>query len=227
LDRLIRLAEMDDRPAPISEWRELRETIRSEIMAQGVIDGVFTQSFADAAAGDGAILDAASLSFPLRGFVEVDAPIMQATIDAIVRDLTADGLVARYAVHEHKENVDGLPGEEGRFVICSCWLIDCLTGLGELDRAQELLEKMIERGNDLGLYSEEIDHRTGGFLGNFPQGFSHLGLINAIVNLGRARGEVKSAPGGDTGDLTGAIPSGPETRALRLSQAALIGDMNE
>lgn len=223
LDRAIRIAELDSRAAPLDDWRTLRATIRAEIMEYGVEDGVFSQSFEDT---DGAILDASALSFPLRGFVDVDDPTMRATIDAIERELTDDGLVARYVVHESAENVDGLPGEEGRFVICSCWLIDCLTGLGELDRAQELLERMIGRSNDLGLYSEEIDHRTGMFLGNFPQAFSHLGLINAIVNLGRARGEVASAPGGDTGDLTGAIPSGPETRARRESLASLIGDMN-
>jgi len=224
LDRAIRLAEMDDRPAPLDAWRKLREAIRGEIMEYGVVDGVFSQSFVDT---DGAILDASALSFPLRGFVSVDDPIMQATIDAIERELTDEGLVARYAVHEFADNVDGLPGEEGRFVICSCWLIDCLTGLGELDRAQALLEQMLAQGNDLGLYSEEIDHKNGMFLGNFPQAFSHLGIINAIVNLGRARGNADSAPGGDVGDLTGAIPSGPKTRARRQSLAELIGDLNE
>jgi GH15 family glucan-1,4-alpha-glucosidase len=179
-------------------------------MEQGVSPGgYFTQGFGDD------ILDAAALSFPLRSFIDVDDPVMRTTIEAIERDLSANGLVWRYHSHDQQENTDGLPGREGAFVLCTCWLIDCLVGLRELDRAQDLLEGMLDRANDLGLYSEEIDGETGQFLGNFPQAFSHLGIINAIVNLGRAHGEVAQPPNLDRADITGAIPGGPVTRHLQ------------
>jgi pentatricopeptide repeat protein len=209
LDRAIRIAELDDHPAPLHDWVALRDTIREEIMTQGVSQhGYFSQGFGDD------ILDASALSFPLRGFISVDQPVMRRTIEAVERELSVGGLVARYAVHDRNVNVDGLPGDEGRFVLCSCWLIDCLTGLGELDKARALLEQMLARSNDLLLFAEQIDPLTGGFLGNFPQAFSHLGLINSIVNLGRALGEVEHAPDADYGNITGAMPRGPESRRL-------------
>jgi GH15 family glucan-1,4-alpha-glucosidase len=198
---------MDGRDAPLDSWRQLRETIRAEIMERGVSrNGYFSQGF------DDDILDAAALSFPLRNFIELDHPVMRATVDAILRDLTSDGLVWRYRSHERADNVDGLSGEEGAFLLCSCWLIDCLIGLDRLDEAQEMLERLLARGNDLGLFAEEIDARSGAFLGNFPQAFSHLGIINAIVNLSRARGDVAEAPDAEYGDITGAMPRGRDRR---------------
>jgi GH15 family glucan-1,4-alpha-glucosidase len=122
--------------------------------------------------------------------------------------------VRRYQVAEQDENVDGLPGREGRFLLCSCWLVDCLIGLSELDRAQALLDSLLARANDLGLFSEEVDATTGAFLGNFPQAFSHFGVINAIVNLARARGDGDHRLGLDFADITGAIPGGPERRRM-------------
>jgi GH15 family glucan-1,4-alpha-glucosidase len=209
-DRAIRIAEMDHRDAPLDDWRAVRDEIRAEIMQQGVSkEGYFTQGFGDD------ILDSSALSFPLRSFIDVDDPVMKTTIEAIQRDLTANGLVWRYRSHDQSENSDGLPGREGSFILCTCWLIDCLVGLRELDAAQDLLEGLLARANDLGLYAEEIDGSSGQFLGNFPQAFSHLGIINAIVNLGRAYGDVAQPPDLGDADITGAIPGGPETRHLQ------------
>ena len=203
IDRAIRLAEEDGRAAPLERWRTVRDEIHAEIMRLGVATGgYFSQGFGDD------VLDASALAFPLRGFVPVDHPIMRRTIEAVERELTVDGLVGRYVVHDRADNVDGLPGDEGHFLLCSCWLIDCLTGLGELDRATELLEKLLDRANDLGLYAEEVDAATGDFLGNFPQAFSHLGLINSIVNLARAQGDPAHAPDADFDDITGAMRVG-------------------
>jgi GH15 family glucan-1,4-alpha-glucosidase len=207
LDRAIRLAEMDERDAPLDLWRQQRDEIRAEIMEYGVsAAGVFSQGFGDN------ILDASALSFPLRNFIPVDDPVMQRTIEAIERELADDGLVARYKVYDAEQNVDGLPGDEGRFVICSTWLIDCLIGLGERDRAREMLEHLLARSNDLGLFAEMIDPETGQHLGNFPQGFSHLGVIGAIVNYARICGEAESPD--DSAAITGAVASGPVSRNL-------------
>ena len=203
IERAIRLAEADGRAAPLERWRAARDEMHAEIMRLGVASGgYFSQGLGDD------ILDAAALAFPLRSFVAVDHPVMRRTIEAVERELTVDGLVGRYVVHDDGDNVDGLPGDEGRFLLCSCWLIDCLTGLGELERATELLEKLLERANDLGLYAEEVDADTGAFLGNFPQAFSHLGLINSIVNLARAQGDRAHAPDADYDDITGAMRAG-------------------
>ena len=210
IDRAILLAKKDKRDAPLDAWRALRDRIREDVMTHGVsAGGYFSQGFEDD------VLDASALSFPLRDFIDVDHPVMRATIDQVVNDLSKGELVWRYTSHSDKTNIDGLAGHEGAFVLCSCWLIDCLVGLGALDHAEELLEKLLARGNDLGLFSEEIEAATGAFLGNFPQALSHLGLINAIVNLGRARGKVAQAPDEDDGHVTGAIPAGPESRRLQ------------
>jgi alpha,alpha-trehalase len=102
---------------------------------------------------------------------------------AIADELTEDGLVLRYRV---EETDDGLSGEEGTFTICSFWLVSALCELGEIDRARDLCEKLLSYSSDLGLYAEEIDTRTGRHLGNFPQAFTHLALINAVMHVIRA-----------------------------------------
>lgn len=207
LDRAIRLAELDERDAPLDEWRARRDEMREEIMRLGVSErGIFTQGFGDD------ILDASALSFPLRNFIPVDDPVMTRTIQAIKDELTDGGLVARYKVYDTIENVDGLPGEEGRFIICSTWLIDCLIGLGLRDEAKEMLEQLLARANDVGLFAEMIDPRTGAHLGNFPQAFSHLGIITTIVNYARICGEAEAPYEPET--ITGALASGPVTRRL-------------
>lgn len=186
LDRAISLARIDAREAPLDLWKRTREEIRQDIFSHGVSRqyGAFSQSFGTD------ILDAATLSFPLRHFIDARDPVMTTTIDAVERELRDGSLVARYKLEEDIINIDGLPGREGYFVLTSCWLIDCLIARGEIDRAKCLLEDVLAHANDLGLYAEQIDPQTGQQLGNFPQAFSHLGVINSIINLARATGDI-------------------------------------
>jgi GH15 family glucan-1,4-alpha-glucosidase len=205
LDRAIKLAELDDREAPVDEWRAVKEQIREDVMTLGVSPerGAFVEAFG------GQALDASALSFPLRHFIEADHPIMRATIEAIEDELADDGLVARYKVEADGENLDGLEGEEGRFVITSCWHIDCLIALHEFDRAKEAIEQMLARANDLGLFAEQIDAESGQHLGNFPQAFSHLAIINSIINYARFTGQIDEPASAETGEP----PSGGLTLA--------------
>jgi alpha,alpha-trehalase len=176
LDRLVKLAETDGREGDLDGWRKARDEIRELVEREGVDHetGVFLQSFAD-----GGRLDASSLLIPIVGFVEFDDPRAKATAERIADELSVDGLVYRYVA----DGVDGLDGEEGTFAICSFWLVECLARGGETDRARELFEKLISHCNDLGLLAEEIEPESGEILGNFPQAFSHLGLIQAAIAL--------------------------------------------
>jgi GH15 family glucan-1,4-alpha-glucosidase len=121
------------------------------------------------------------------GFLAGNDPRMRSTIDAIARDLTEDGLVLRYR-NEEGLNADGLSGEEGTFVICSFWLVSALALAGEVERAEGLFDQLVSYANDLGLIAEEIDTANGELLGNFPQAFSHIGLIVAARHLDNAKG---------------------------------------
>ena len=123
---------------------------------------------------------------PLMGFLPATDPRMRSTIEAIARDLTEDGLVLRYA-NDEGLNADGLTGEEGTFVICSFWLVSCLALAGEIERAEGLFDQLVGYANDLGLLAEEVDTANGELLGNFPQAFSHIGLINAAWAISQAR----------------------------------------
>ena len=131
----------------------------------------------------GDALDASLLMAPLVRFLPPDDPRMRATVLAIADELTEDGLVLRYRTDETD---DGLSGEEGTFAICSFWLVSALDEIGEPGRARELCEKMLSYASPLFLYAEEIDARTGRHLGNFPQAFTHLALINAVMHVIRA-----------------------------------------
>ncbi len=124
---------------------------------------------------------------PLVGFLPATDGRMRSTIEAIARDLTEDGLVLRYRSEEGL-NADGLRGEEGTFVICSFWLVSCLAQAGELERAEALFDRLTGYASDLGLLAEEIDTTSGEQLGNFPQAFSHVGLITAAYEIDKARG---------------------------------------
>jgi GH15 family glucan-1,4-alpha-glucosidase len=123
---------------------------------------------------------------PMLGFLPASDERMRLTIEAITRDLTEDGLVLRYRNQEGL-NADGLEGEEGTFVICSFWLVSCLALAGEVDRAQQLFDQLVGYANDLGLLAEEIDTEKNELLGNFPQAFSHIGLIIAAHDIDEAR----------------------------------------
>jgi alpha,alpha-trehalase len=177
LDRAVRLAPRLGRQAEAGRWSEIRDRIREAILEKGWSDraGAFTQAFGS---DD---LDASALMMPIVGFLPASEPRMRATIEAIAERLTDErGLVYRYRSH------DGLPGDEGVFGICTYWLAQCWAMLGEVDRARGLFEAVTGHANDVGLLSEEIDAATGELLGNFPQAFTHIGLINAAWAIAQA-----------------------------------------
>ncbi|MGH9281972.1 MAG: glycoside hydrolase family 15 protein, partial [Acidimicrobiales bacterium] len=147
--------------------------------------GVFTQHY------DTDALDASLLLLPLVRFLPPDDERIRATVLAIADELTVDGLVLRYRV---EETDDGLSGEEGAFAICSFWLVSALAEIGELARARALCEKLLNYASPLGLYAEEIDPRSGRHLGNFPQAFTHLALVNAVMHVIRADAAGRSGP---------------------------------
>jgi GH15 family glucan-1,4-alpha-glucosidase len=182
LDRAVRLAPRLGPEARPDEWAAERDAIREAVLERGWSEArqAYTQSF------DSDELDAAALLMPLVGFLPADDPRMRSTIEAIARDLTDDGLVLRYRNTEGL-NADGLTGEEGTFVICSFWLVSCLAKAGEVDRAEELFDRLAGYANDVGLIAEEIDTRNGELLGNFPQAFSHIGLITAAWQIDQAK----------------------------------------
>jgi GH15 family glucan-1,4-alpha-glucosidase len=182
LDRAVRLAPKLGASARPAEWAAERDEIRRAVLERGWSEA--RQSYAQSFDSDE--LDAAALLMPLVGFLPADDPRMRSTIEAIARDLTEDGLVLRYRNTEGL-NADGLTGEEGTFVICSFWLVSCLALAGEVDRAEELFDRLAGFANDLGLLGEEIDTATGEQLGNFPQAFSHIGLITAAWQIDQAR----------------------------------------
>jgi GH15 family glucan-1,4-alpha-glucosidase len=124
---------------------------------------------------------------PIMGYAPATDARMRSTIEAIAEELTQDGMVLRY-LNEEGLNADGLSGEEGTFVICSFWLVSCLAAAGEVERAEQLFEQLVGYANDLGLLAEEIDAASGEQLGNFPQAFSHIGLIKAAWEIDKAKG---------------------------------------
>ncbi len=175
LDRGIRIAQLRGRPADIERWRGERDAIYARIMATGwhAARGAFVQH------EDTDVLDASLLVMPQLGFIAPQDPMWLSTLDEMDRELVSDSLVYRY---NPSASPDGLRGSEGTFTLCSFWYVDALARAGRLDEAQLTFEKMLTYANHLGLYAEEIG-LTGEQLGNFPQAFSHLALINAAVNL--------------------------------------------
>jgi alpha,alpha-trehalase len=178
LDRGAKLAELHGWTNFIEPWREIATEIKADILANGVDSrGVLTQSYGTDA------LDASLLLAVLNRFLPADDPRLRATVLAIADELTEDGLVLRYRV---EETDDGLSGKEGTFTICSFWLVSALVEIGEVHRAKRLCERLLSFASPLHLYAEEIEPRTGRHLGNFPQAFTHLALINAVVHVIRA-----------------------------------------
>ena len=171
VDRGLRLARVRDDDQHVARWQTAADAMRAEILERGV-DGrnVFTQHY------DSDDLDASILLVPIMGFLPPDDERVRATVLAIADELTKDGLVLRYRVDTTD---DGLSGEEGTFTICSFWLVSALTIIGEIDRARALYQKLLSLAGPLYLYAEEIDVTTGQHLGNFPQAFTHLALIDA------------------------------------------------
>jgi alpha,alpha-trehalase len=182
LDRAVQLAPQLGEYAKKEEWEAARDEIRDAVLERGWSEKkqAFAQSF------DSDELDAAQLLMPMLGFLPATNERMRSTIEAIASELTEDGLVLRYR-NEEGLNADGLTGEEGTFVICSFWLVSCLAKAGELERAEALFGQLAGYANDLGLLAEEIDTANGEQLGNFPQAFSHIGLITAAWEIDKAR----------------------------------------
>ena len=192
-DRVVKMVEEFNLEGPLDHWREVRDRIHAEVCERGwnAKRGVFTQSY------DSDALDASLLLTPLVGFLPASDPRVIATVDAIQRELVHDGLVLRYRTEEI--GVDGLPPGEGAFLPCSFWLADALAMLGRHDEARELFERLLTLRNDVGLLSEEYDPRSRRLLGNFPQAFSHIALVDTASNLGR----LPSAPAEHRGDGKG------------------------
>ncbi|MDR3538085.1 MAG: glycoside hydrolase family 15 protein [Acetobacteraceae bacterium] len=175
-DRAIRSAEAFDQPAPLARWRALRDTIHASVCQHGF--NATKNSFVQTYGGDA--LDASLLLLPLVGFLPADDPRIRGTVDAIGRELMVDGLVLRYRT---QETADGLPPGEGVFLACSFWYVDNLVLQGRLDEAVAMFERLLALCNDVGLLAEEYDPVGRRQLGNFPQAFSHLALINTALNL--------------------------------------------
>ena len=177
LDRAIKMARELGYDEDWRRWEPVRKKIKSHILSEGWSEK--KKAFAMVFGGED--LDAANLLMPLVGFLPAKDPKMSATIQRIREELSEEDLIYRYKMD------DGQLGREGAFTVCSFWMVDCLTRLGKLREAEGLLNQLTKRSNHLGLYSEEIDPKTGEALGNFPQAYTHMGLITASVHLEEAR----------------------------------------
>jgi GH15 family glucan-1,4-alpha-glucosidase len=176
VDRAVKAVETFGNEGPVDRWRALRSAIHEQICRQGFDAKLnsFVQSY------ESRILDASLLMIPLVGFLPADDPRVKGTVAAVERYLTADGFVARYDTSQAK---DGLPPGEGAFLPCTFWLADNLALQGRRDEAAELFERLLKLCNDVGLISEEYDVKSGRLVGNFPQAFTHVGLVNTAMNL--------------------------------------------
>jgi len=175
-DRAVKAVEQFGREGPVERWRELRERIHADVCRRGFNRkrGAFVQSYGSRE------LDASLLLIPNTGFLPCSDPRVKATIEAIQRELTVDGFVLRYRT---RRSIDGLPPGEGVFLACSFWLVDALWMLGRREEACELFERLLDLRNDVGLLAEEYDPASRRHLGNFPQAFSHIALVNCAMNL--------------------------------------------
>jgi alpha,alpha-trehalase len=175
LDRAARLADIAGDPDLNKKWRATADEIKADILAHGLrSDGVLKQHYETDS------LDASTLLAPIFGFLPGEDERMHASVLAIANELTEDGFVLRYKTDETD---DGLSGKEGTFLICSFWLVSAYAVVGELQKARDLMERLLRIASPLGLYAEEFDAPTGRFLGNFPQAFSHLALIEAAARI--------------------------------------------
>jgi GH15 family glucan-1,4-alpha-glucosidase len=199
VDRAIKMVDECGESGPVDEWRALRTTIHEQVCAQGFNTkvGAFTQYYGS----DG--LDASLLMIPLVGFLPATDDRVRSTVEAIEGDLTEDGFVLRYrAADAHA--VDGLEGHEGAFLACSFWLADCLYLIGRQDDAVALFERLLSLTNDVGLLSEEYDAVAKRQVGNFPQAFSHVSLVNSAYNM-------SAHPEGDARQVAPLLPRMAQT----------------
>jgi GH15 family glucan-1,4-alpha-glucosidase len=178
VDRAIKTVENCRSEGPVDRWRALRQEIHTQVTTQGfnTEKGSFTQYYGSDQ------LDASLLMIPMVGFLPPSDPRVRGTIEAIERELLDGGFVLRYQAASAGA-VDGLSGREGAFLACSFWLSDCLSMIGRQHDARQLFDRLLEVRNDLGLLSEEYDPVAGRLVGNFPQAFSHVSLVNTASKL--------------------------------------------
>ncbi|WP_082483677.1 MULTISPECIES: glycoside hydrolase family 15 protein [unclassified Methylobacterium] len=215
-DRAIRSQEEGEtRPgAPVERWREIRDQIHAEVCEKGFDTELnsFVQSYGSKR------LDASLLLIAHMGFLPQHDPRVVGTVEAIGRTLMRDGFVLRYDTED--QTTDGLPGDEGAFLPCSFWYADNLIGLGRCEEARALIEKLIGVCNDVGLVSEEYDVKAKRLVGNFPQAFSHVTLVNTILNYSRANGPARERSAGaeDGTGSEGACFQGDEAGEAKVDQ---------
>jgi GH15 family glucan-1,4-alpha-glucosidase len=187
LDRAVKAMERYKLDGPLDRWRQVRDAIHAQVCELGFDRTLnsFVQSYGSHA------LDASLLLIPLVGFLPPADPRVKGTVAAIERGLMRDGLLARYVP---QESVDGLPPSEGAFIPCTFWLADNLHLQGRDDEARAIYERLLGLCNDVGLISEEYDSHAQRLLGNFPQAFSHVGLINTAINLSSQPGPADQRP---------------------------------
>ena len=187
-DRGVKMIEEFDLQGPGRRWRKLRDHIHAQVCrhAYNHVVGAFTQSYGSRE------LDSSSLLIPVLGFLPVDDPRITKTVSAIEKNLLRDGFLLRYDTHTA---TDGLPGGEGVFLLCTFWLVDVYCMQGRYKEARALFKRLLAVQNDLGLLSEEYDPRTARALGNFPQAFSHIGLLNSAFNLTKKVGPAEHRSG--------------------------------
>jgi GH15 family glucan-1,4-alpha-glucosidase len=187
VDRAVKAVERFGRDGPVERWRQVRDAIHADVCRQGYDPGqrAFVQSYGSK------LLDASLLMIPLVGFLPAADPRVLGTVEAIQRHLVTDGFVARY---QTRTDIDGLPPGEGVFLPCTFWLADNLALQGRESEARELFERLLAVRNDVGLLSEEYDPATRRLLGNFPQAFAHMGLVNTARNLTGGGGPAEHRP---------------------------------
>jgi GH15 family glucan-1,4-alpha-glucosidase len=178
-DRAVKTVEQLGRDGPVERWRPIREEIREEVLRKGYDESL--RSFVQYYGSDR--LDASLLMIPLVGFLPADDPRVVGTVEAIQRGLMRDGFVERYRADVENVDVDGLPPGEGVFLPCSFWLVEVLALQGRQEEAAELFERLLSLRNDLGLLSEQYDPKGNRLVGNFPQAFTHLALVEAALTL--------------------------------------------
>jgi GH15 family glucan-1,4-alpha-glucosidase len=197
-DRVVKAIERFGREGPVDHWRAVRDEIRREVLHSGYDAelGTFVQYYgADR-------VDASLLLIPLVGFLPATDPRVVSTVAAVERDLMRDGFVERYRADTENTGVDGLPPGEGVFLPCSFWLVAVLAQQGRLDDALRLYERLLALRNDVGLISEEYDTERRRLVGNFPQAFTHLALVETAFTLARAEqraGRVRAGESGEDG----------------------------
>ncbi|HVL47788.1 MAG TPA: glycoside hydrolase family 15 protein [Candidatus Thermoplasmatota archaeon] len=186
LDRAVKAAREEGLDGDVARWEREAAACRAEALERGYDEKLraFSQAY------EAPVLDASNLLLPLIGFIDARDPRMASTIDRVLETLTVNGLVYRYI----EDTDDGLPGREATFAYCTFWLVENLALLGRVDEARRIFDGILARANPLGLFAEEVDPLTGELLGNFPQAFPHIGLINAALRLDAASRNEPQAP---------------------------------